>query len=282
MNFLGIEGESMKPNTGARQDAMRVLEETSRTFYIPILRLNAGLQEAVASAYLCMRAIDEIEDHPELPSSVKARLLESIGTILAEPDRNLKLNSLLQEHAADLPEVTLRLPDWVDLCPPEAVSRMLESLREMAERMAVWVRKEWVVRTEEDLDDYTYSVAGLVGIMLTDLWKWDSGISVDYGQAVAFGRGLQSVNIIRNRAEDHTRGVCFFPQDWEMEQMLAYSKRNLQQAALYTQSLPQGPIYEFCSIPLALAQATLEAVEAGQEKLSRSAVLHLVQQIVGG
>ena len=43
-----------------RREALEVLKETSRTFYIPISGLPPGLQEAVASAYLCMRAIDEI------------------------------------------------------------------------------------------------------------------------------------------------------------------------------------------------------------------------------
>ena len=45
------------------KDALTVLKETSRTFYIPITKLPSGVQEAVASAYLCLRAIDEIEDH---------------------------------------------------------------------------------------------------------------------------------------------------------------------------------------------------------------------------
>ena len=43
-------------------EVMRVLKETSRTFYIPVSRLPSKLQETVAAAYLCMRAIDEIED----------------------------------------------------------------------------------------------------------------------------------------------------------------------------------------------------------------------------
>ena len=46
-------------------DVTRVLKNTSRTFFIPIARLPARLQETVASAYLSMRAIDEIEDHTE-------------------------------------------------------------------------------------------------------------------------------------------------------------------------------------------------------------------------
>ena len=42
------------------EDVMETLRATSRTFFIPIFHLPPGLQEAVASAYLCMRAVDEI------------------------------------------------------------------------------------------------------------------------------------------------------------------------------------------------------------------------------
>jgi len=43
-----------------KKTPLNILEETSRTFYIPIVKLPVGVQEAVASAYLCLRAIDEI------------------------------------------------------------------------------------------------------------------------------------------------------------------------------------------------------------------------------
>jgi len=56
-------------------DVNRVLQNTSRTFFIPIVRLPAKLQETVACAYLCMRAIDEIEDHPNLDRNSKTALL---------------------------------------------------------------------------------------------------------------------------------------------------------------------------------------------------------------
>ena len=61
---------------------MKVLEETSRTFYIPIALLPEGIREAVASAYLCLRAIDEVEDHPKLENSVKAKILRSMSVKL--------------------------------------------------------------------------------------------------------------------------------------------------------------------------------------------------------
>ena len=43
-----------------KKTPLKVLEETSRTFFIPIVRLPEVCQEAVASAYLTLRAIDEI------------------------------------------------------------------------------------------------------------------------------------------------------------------------------------------------------------------------------
>ena len=61
---------------------LQVLEETSRTFYIPIVKLESVIQEAVASAYLCLRAIDEVEDHPTLALDVKAKLLRKISFTL--------------------------------------------------------------------------------------------------------------------------------------------------------------------------------------------------------
>ena len=62
-----------------RTRALEILKQTSRTFYIPIVGLPDKLQDAVASAYLCMRAIDEIEDSPDLDNITKAKLLRQIS-----------------------------------------------------------------------------------------------------------------------------------------------------------------------------------------------------------
>ena len=60
---------------------MQMLKETSRTFYIPIKLLNLTLRKTVGSAYLCMRAIDEIEDHQILAEDKKIYLLNAIGEL---------------------------------------------------------------------------------------------------------------------------------------------------------------------------------------------------------
>ena len=97
--------------------------------------------------------------------------------------------------------------------------------------------------------------------------------------AIGFGRGLQAVNIARNHGEDLRRGVSFLPQGWTIIDIHNYARRNLKLADYYTQSLPQGPALDFCKIPLALAHGTLEVLALGKEKLSRSDVIALVQQI---
>ncbi|MGL5881229.1 MAG: phytoene/squalene synthase family protein, partial [Xenococcaceae cyanobacterium] len=42
-----------------------------------------------------------------------------------------------------------------------------------------------------------------------------------------------------------------------------------------------SPALDFCQIPLALARGTLEALSHGKEKLTRSDVMSLIEQLQG-
>lgn len=258
---------------------MNFLLTNSRTFFIPISRLSGELQEAVASAYLCMRAIDEIEDHPEMPRDAKAHLLREVSRWLNSDEPEEAIDRVFAPYSEPLPEVTLRLKDWVRLCPASAASLVKKSTAVMAAGMADWVDKDWNVQTLEDLDHYTYCVAGAVGELLSDLWRWHDGTETDREKAVAFGRGLQAVNILRNYGEDEERGVSFFPDDWDQERMFDYARRNLEGADAYVETLQPGQILEFCTIPLALAHGTLEALSSGDGKLSRERVMSIVSRV---
>jgi farnesyl-diphosphate farnesyltransferase len=265
--------------TDLRERAMDTLLATSRTFFIPISRLTPGVQEAVTSAYLCMRAIDEIEDHSHLPSKVKVKLLRSIFLIFQEPLNESKLKAIFHPYKSLLPEVTLRLADWAKLCPSSISPQVLKYTSTMADGMADWVEKEWQIKNEKDLDQYTFCVAGAVGALLSDIWIWHDGIETDRELANAFGRGLQAVNIIRNRSEDLSRGIDFFPDGWEFEDMLSYARRNLSLADIYIKDIKPGPILTFCKIPLVLAHGTLDTLASGEEKLSRADVVELVNRV---
>ncbi len=265
-----------------RKTALEVLAETSRTFYIPISRLPSGLQEAVASAYLCMRAIDEIEDHPDLDNALKAKLLQAISLSFQAANDTIDedgLETLLVTHTTLLPEVTIRIGEWAAFAPASIAPRIWDATAAMADRMAYWAEHNWTIKTQADLDRYTFCAAGAVGLLLSDLWSWYDGTQTNRTQAVGFGRGLQAVNILRNQSDDGVRGVNFFPEGWTLDDMHAYARRNLALADAYTSALPLGPALDFCRLPLGFAHATLDALAQGEAKLSRTKVLALVEQL---
>lgn len=263
--------------------ALQTLKQTSRTFYIPIARLPGELQNAVASAYLCMRAIDEIEDTPDLDNYTKAKLLRSISLRMQEVtnlDDYLRIGFDLVPYANVLPEVSLSIGEWASLSPETIAPRVCDATAAMADRMAYWSERNWQIDTEVELDRYTFSVAGAVGLLLSDLWSWYDGTITNRTQAIAFGRGLQAVNIVRNQGEDLQRGVSFVPEGWSDRDVQDYARRQLKQAKLYIESLPQGsPALSFCQIPYVLAKGTLDAIAIGKPKLSRHDVLNLVEKV---
>jgi farnesyl-diphosphate farnesyltransferase len=261
--------------------ALEMLERTSRTFFIPIQRLPPGLIEAVGSAYLCLRAIDEIEDHPTLECATKERLLRNISQTLQASAEEIREDNLLIKtdgYQACLPEVTVQLIDWARLAPRDIAPRIWDATASMADRMADWAGCRWTISTQADLDRYTFGVAGAVGLILSDLWAWYDGTKTDRVLAIGFGRGLQAVNILRNHSEDLRRGVDFYPQGWDDSAMQAYARQNLVKASAYVQALPAGPALDFCKIPLVLAYATLDALVQGKLKLERSEVLRLLEE----
>ncbi|MEL6902286.1 MAG: phytoene/squalene synthase family protein [Cyanobacteria bacterium J06606_4] len=267
--------------------ALDLLKETSRTFFIPISLLPPKLQAAVASAYLSMRAIDQIEDHAELTADIKAKLLRQISLNL-QSGTNLSATSDFAEGLApfqsQLEPVTLRIGEWALLAPEAIAPRIWDATAAMADRMAAWAERNWRIGNESDLNCYTFSVAGAVGLMLSDIWAWYDGTETNRMDAIGFGRGLQAVNILRNHGEDLSRGVDFYPDGWTDKDMQRFARRNLELADAYTAKLPEGPALVFCRIPLALAHATLDALSEGKEKLTRSDVIEIVtplSQIAG-
>ena len=266
-----------------RKNALEILQKTSRTFYIPISRLPKDLLEAVASAYLCMRAIDEIEDHGDLDNSTKAKLLRTISLNLQSGVENSKIEDFsagLQSHALVLPEVTYRVGEWAILSNSTIAPRIWDATAAMAERMAYWAEINWKIETKCDLDRYTFSVAGAVGLLLSDLWAWYDGDS-DRSQLCNWfwSRFTSSKYPPQPPRRFRSRSRFFSSRLDGAEDMQDYARYNLSLADTYTKSLPKGPALDFCQIPLTLAHGTLDVLALGRAKLSRSEVIALVHKV---
>jgi len=114
------------------KEAMDMLKKTSRTFYIPITFLEPKLKKAVASAYLCMRAIDEIEDHETLDSQEKQQILLSTSRLLLADFDKEAYKELVAPYQELLPPVSLRLGDWLEICPSDLQETVQAYTSEMA------------------------------------------------------------------------------------------------------------------------------------------------------
>lgn len=108
----------------------------------------------------------------------------------------------------------MRLAEWIFYCPESFRARVVDCTATMADRMAFWAERNWRIEGVEDLDAYTFAVAGAVGLILCEIWEWFEGSKTSRSLAIGYGRGLQSVNILRNSGEDKERGVFFYPPNW--------------------------------------------------------------------
>lgn len=269
----------MKKNEKFPKEAMRVLKDTSRTFYIPINFLKKDLKHTVASAYLVFRAIDEIEDHELLSNEVKHDLLMELSDLFKKPFSEEDYLRIIAPVKEQLPEVSVRLYEWIEACPEGARPIVMETAVEMAYGMGKWAQRNWQVHTKEDLDEYTYYVAGIVGLFLSKTWHWSYGQETDDELALGFGRGLQVVNILRNQEEDLTeRGVSFVPDDWTRDDLFAYAEENLAKADAYIETLDEKSTIMFCRLPLVFAHKSLAAMKEGREKMSRAEVEQTVEE----
>ncbi|WP_394825631.1 squalene/phytoene synthase family protein [Pendulispora albinea] len=238
-------------------EAQKVVCAYSRTWYEPITSMPRGLSEATTAAYLCMRGIDEIEDHPFLDGKTKAHLLRQVAATFQGRFSVADFGLQFHTYARHLPDVTLRLGEWTRLAPSDIAPRVLETFATLAERMAWWAEADFYVQSEQDLNRYTYTVAGTLALLLCDLWAWHDGTRSNRTLGVGYGRALQSINILIDRHEGTGRGENVWPEGWQTGEMLAYARRELHLADAYLAGLPAGPARTFCQTPLARAHRSL-------------------------
>ena len=228
---------------------LHVIEKWSQTYYGPISNMPEPLQKSVGSLYLCLRAIDEIEDSMSLNSIEKINILQKIIKSIQNIDElSIKenLDFAFSSCRSKLPDVTLRLVEWISLCPDEIRFRILDCTASMAERMIPFVRTGWSIKSEGDLSQYFYAVAGTPGLCLSDIWQWYERKTTTRKYAISFGFYLQGINVLRGREQDALREVSFFPESWGKQDMIAYTLSFKPSVENYITELSTGISYNCC------------------------------------
>lgn len=275
------------------------LQGVSRTFALTIPQLPDRLRVQVGNAYLLCRITDTIEDEAVLTIDQKqAFASEFIKVVKGEQSADTFATSLFNQLTDNTPEAerdlirntarVVRLTHGFTLPQRRAIEHCVE---EMATGMIRYQQQQSLdgLRDIKDLSDYCYYVAGVVGIMLTELFcEYSQEMATHRDQmlelSVSFGQGLQMTNILKDIWEDQQRGACWLPRSvfascsFEMkdlaqhrgdacyqdglEELVALASVHLANALEYTLLVPakEKGIRKFCFWALGMALLTLRKI----------------------
>jgi 15-cis-phytoene synthase len=76
---------------------------------------------------------------------------------------------------------------------------------------------DWRPRTEKDLYQYCYHVAGAVGVMMAVVMGVRADDDAVLDRACDLGLAFQLANIARDISEDNAAGRCYLPKEWITE-----------------------------------------------------------------
>lgn len=246
----------MTPSAASSLDWV-LLQRVSRSFYLTLRLLPDAVREPIALAYLLARLSDTEADGAatEAERELLARKPELLGWLEVSPDRS------------DIEKV------WTTI---------QEGQRFDGERFAA---PDAQPLTEAELDRYTYLVAGCVGEFWTNLCAKklphfaDRPIPEMLDLGIRFGKGLQLVNILRDRHADAKLGRTYLPKE-KLPGALKLARQHLDAAEIYTRSLTVPRLRASCALPYLMGRETLDLIEKtpdGQRlKISRGRVWWLL------
>lgn len=210
-----------------------LLRETSRSFYLTMRILPAPIRPQIGLAYLLARATDTIADTDLIAVPARLEALAALrGRILGKADDKLDLAPFLSPRVQtasagevrllqELHQVLALLRGFAhaDQTRIACVLDVITSGQELDLRRFGEGKPTHMValETAEELDDYTYRVAGCVGRFWTEMCsahlfqgnEWNEPQQLRLG--VDFGKGLQLVNILRDLPRDLRQGRCYLP-----------------------------------------------------------------------
>jgi farnesyl-diphosphate farnesyltransferase len=207
-----------------------LLKDVSRSFYLTLRVLPAGIRPQIGLAYLLARATDTIADTDlvglegrlealkALRERILGRRVEPLDLSLMARQQGLPTERILLQRVEEAIALLNRF-DPVDRERIRSVVDVITSGQELDLRRFGGAAPPNIIALENDaeLEDYTYRVAGCVGEFWTRMCcahlfkpgKVDESFLLASG--VRFGKGLQLVNILRDLPADFKNGRCYIP-----------------------------------------------------------------------
>ena len=217
---------------GRPQKVLSLLKAVSRSFYLTLRVLPGEVRPQIGLAYLLARTTDTIADTELVPVEQRLQSLQELRErILGQRHTRLDFGALARKQASPAEQTLLeRCEDSLALL--QTLSRadrdlVLEVLQTITSGQELDLRRfagasaasVVALRTDDELDDYTYRVAGCVGEFWTRLCRAHLFPQTPLDEArlladgVRFGKGLQLVNILRDLPTDLRQGRCYLPAE---------------------------------------------------------------------
>ena len=213
-----------------------LLKAVSRSFYLTMRVLPASVRPQIGLAYLLARTTDTIADTELVPVSLRLKALAELrAKILGEHSRPVAFTELaaaqpqqpgggtsaervLLERTGEVIALLANFSAADQQLIREVLSTITSGQELDLQRFgSASAQNILTLRTDAELDDYTYRVAGCVGEYWTKMCRAhvfprapldDAALLRD---GVRFGKGLQLVNILRDLPRDLRQGRCYLP-----------------------------------------------------------------------
>ena len=289
----------------AKIDAL--LEATSRSFYPTLKYLPKKIRGQIGLLYLLARVADTIADSKHGETEELLRLLR-------------EYNDVAQGRSSDLPDFS----DIADIQENENEAELLRNVQDVVDGLEVYSEADRermlecldvivggkildlesfgpanegesisALADNAEMDDYTYRVAGCVGVFWTKMTLAHI-ISLSHEKeeeffmkGIRFGKALQMINILRDIPEDLRFGRCYIPaealarHDLKPEDLLdagnidsfrplydeylEITNDHLDAAVEYIKMLPetQFRLKASCMLPVLIGQRTVTLLREG-------------------
>lgn len=291
----------------------QLLAAVSRSFYLTLKALPKELREPISLAYLLARTADTIADTASVSPEVRLDCLERYRTLVRGGGAVEPLAVTLREQFCPRQEddAERRLMEkfadgiaWLRTMRPRPLEAIQNVLEHIIDGQMLDIRRfpaDGQLRrlaSAEELDQYTWLVAGSVGEFWTQLCATELPESLDHTVTTTqmqewgarMGKGLQLINILRDIGEDIRDGRCYLPcppevLQAEWRQWLQTCTGHLEAGLRYVQHVAHGKLRYATALPLLLGiqtvarmrKATWEEIQRGI-KISRLDVAGILAQ----
>ncbi len=205
-----------------------ILRDVSRAFYLTLRVLPASVRSQIALAYLLARIADTIADTQLVPAEKRMQKLRQFrARIRDEGAQPVDFTHLAREQDNEAERVLLQhsseaivLLDKMEGADRGQIQLVLETITRGQELDLARFgdgHELKALETADDLDDYTYRVAGCVGEFWTRLTRAHCFAYTEIDEqhfvqnSIRFGKGLQLVNVLRDLPHDLANGRCYLP-----------------------------------------------------------------------